>query len=192
MTGSRSREDDGITLIELIISVSLVAVIAVFVTAFVINAFTTQSTVTDTSENTTEGELVSQLVVKSVRAASAVKVAIGGYRIDMRTQATDGSWVCTAFALDAGGSIRSKTSASAVPSIALAGSVSASASASDAATGWAELSTNVSAIGATPVFSVGTGSTVAYSFHVNGGGTPVSFSGSAVPRVYSGTSAPCF
>ena len=74
---SERRDDDGFTLIELVISMALGVLVLVLLGSFFISSFQAQSTVTDTASATSNAQLVARQLDADLRAASAVTVIDG-------------------------------------------------------------------------------------------------------------------
>lgn len=84
--------DAGFTLVELIISVSFVAVISILALAVFMNSLNVQKTVVSGTQSATKAQVVEQSISKAVRSAIQVRVSSDGTRLDV--QDSDGwhSW----------------------------------------------------------------------------------------------------
>lgn len=168
------RSDDGLSLIEVIVYVLIASMILLATTAILINSWNTQRNVTNVTQATNRGQVMTSSIERAMRNAIAFDVSVDGTTLLVHTS-LGGSLVCQGFELTAGES-RMSTSAStlAVPS------------------NWPVWQSGVAPRGSSPFFAEA-GSSVAYMFDITTTSAPVRFEGQAAARSAStGVSAPCW
>ena len=170
-------DDDGLTLIELIVSLLVSTIVLVGISTVLVNAWIAQADVTSTSQATTRGQLISTAVERAMRNAR-----------DFKVEGTDGGelWVwttlggtreCQGFLL-ADGQARMTVNSGPMPLSAT----------------WPDWEQDV-AQSTTPVqdFFIDNGDSVDYAFDIITDSAPVRFEGTAASR-FSGTGGtnPCW
>ncbi|MGU3643971.1 type II secretion system protein [Microbacterium sp. C23T] len=167
MTRSRAlREDDnGLSLIELIIVVILLGILAVTIGTILANSWRAQSDVTTTTAATNRGQLVGQSVERAVRNGVALRVTDGGSTLWVRTEYA-GDKQCQMFWVSSDGGLHmaSASTGSALPS----------------PPAWATDVTKVSGVAA--YFTLSSSNTVDYAFNIGTDAAPVKISGSVSLR----------
>jgi type II secretory pathway pseudopilin PulG len=103
---ARERRDDGLTLIELVISMGLGVLVLVILSSFFISSFQAQTTVTNTAEATGDAQLAARQLDDDLSSASAVRVVDGATTdsqllIARTSQGTGTAYVCHAWLYDA-------------------------------------------------------------------------------------------
>lgn len=172
MTAER-RDDRGFTLIEVLISMGLFAIVITIVGSMIVSSLTADRTVREVTSSTTDGQLVATLVSDTVRNSTAVQVTpvTGQQSMTLRMRTTAGGAArCQAFFFDATvGSMyqRSSTTTIALPTPGAVGSE------------WTLVSTGIVPItgsggATTPVFAAQGTRGVALSFTVDGQSGPAS------------------
>lgn len=168
------HDDRGITLVELVIAGSLMSVIFLLAGQMLLTALSTQGTVAVSTKAATQGQLITDVIDRSVRTATAIRVTSD--RLDVET--ADGR--CQAYAV-VGNSFRSAEAATALGS---------------ADSTWSDLAQRVSPVGVQPYFAPHD-SGVDYRFRL--GGTDddpengaVEITSTTVPRTPGGSDSPCF
>lgn len=172
MTAAR-RDDRGFTLIEVLISMGLFAIIITIVGSMIVSSLTADRTVREVTSSTTDGQLVANLITQNVRNSTAVQVSpvTGQQSVTLRMRTTAGGAArCQAFFFDATlGSVYQRSSATTItaPTPGAVGSE------------WTLVSTGIVPITGsggtpTPVFAAQGTRGVALSFTVDGESGPAS------------------
>jgi Tfp pilus assembly protein PilV len=119
---ARSRDDEGFTLIEFLIYVSLMVVVVALVGAILITALGGQKNITDSSSGSTGGQLVTQNLSNTVRSATAIHVTVLSSTRELVQVATPGRGAtptpqCVAmyFTTEDGGAVFTRSSPTAIP-----------------------------------------------------------------------------
>ncbi|WP_314502648.1 prepilin-type N-terminal cleavage/methylation domain-containing protein [uncultured Microbacterium sp.] len=176
-----TRDDSGVTLIELIVGILVSTVVLMGVSSILIGAWLTQSDVISTSEATNRGQLVSSAVEKAMRNGLYFDVSAGGTVLMIETT-LNGQLKCQAFRLDEEVA-QLKTAESGLPSAPWGTWL-----AEDADRGWQAL---VGQSGSTSFF-VATGETLTYTFDIETESAPVQFRGEASLRWVESGSPSCW
>ncbi len=112
------RDDAGFSLVELLVSMTLFAVVLTIVGNVIVSALTADRTVRDLTGSTTDGQLVTNVIEQTVRNSTAVRVItdVDGISAFATVRTTAGGAArCHAFFFDAGESaIFERTSATAI------------------------------------------------------------------------------
>lgn len=117
-------DDDGLTLIEVIVYVVLAAVLAAVISAIFINGWMSQAATADRDVATGNANAVAATLQKSIRNAEVVSPSGGSTDILVALVATgDGGWECQAWHLD-GGVVFYKASGHTPPALDSSGWVS--------------------------------------------------------------------
>jgi len=114
MTTPRRGNDDGITLVELIIVVIVGAVLLGGVAIMFANGLTSQAQAADRDLATGRATVIANSLQTSIRNADAVKVEPDQHTVRAVVAMPAGGWECRAWALTAGGEMKYKTSASSI------------------------------------------------------------------------------
>ena len=93
--------EDGLGLVELIVSAALGAIILVIVSAVFISGTIANETTSGRNQSTLHALWVSDSLADGIRNASDVRVSLGGDRVDARV-AVAGGWACRAWMLKDG------------------------------------------------------------------------------------------
>jgi prepilin-type N-terminal cleavage/methylation domain-containing protein len=99
----RRRDDDGFTLMELLISVGLFAIIMTIVGSVILSSLGADRTVRTVTTTTTEGQLVVNVIEEAVRNSTAVSIATAsdGVSVFATVRSTvGGSAACVAWFYD--------------------------------------------------------------------------------------------
>lgn len=146
---AQSGDDDGITLVELLIYTFLAVIVLTIVGSILINSLRAESQVRDAAQSSSTAQLIAESLGRGVRNASAVEIsapAAGSLLLRSRSidASASGSWYCHAW-IWSGGELRTTRSSAAI------------SAAPDAATvaGWTLLATDVEQVGGAPLFSLG-------------------------------------
>lgn len=175
MSERLSRDEAGITLVELIVYVLLASVILITTAMILINSWNTQKDVTSVSEATNRGQSMGSTIERAMHNALDFEVSSDQQELRVRTSLT-GSQRCQAFYLTSGTARLAQSSGVLPPT----------------ATTWAVWRTGVKKNGTTPFFSA-TGQNVVYTFDIETDSAPVRFSGEASTRsTPTGVSSPCW
>jgi len=97
-----NHDDDGLSLIELIIAVMIIGVLGIAITMIFVNSVRAQDTVTTTSEATNSGQLYGQSVERAMRNAVVFEVGDAGRLLRVQTSLS-GERQCQAFWITAPG-----------------------------------------------------------------------------------------
>lgn len=167
-------DDDGISLIELIVYVLIASVLLLATAAILSNSWSTQRNVTNVTNATNRGQVMTSTIERAMRNAIAFDVSVDGSTLLVHTSLT-GSLACQGFSLVTGES-----------------RMSLSPTALGASSTWPVWQPGVAQRGSTPFFAE-TGTTVAYTFDITTTAAPVRFAGQAAARsAATGVSAPCW
>ncbi|HWU29683.1 MAG TPA: hypothetical protein VN041_11425 [Microbacterium sp.] len=90
------RDEDGLSLIELIITVLIIGVLGIAIGMIFINSVRAQDTVTTTTEATNSGQLYGQSIERAMRNAQAFDVTDSGRMLRVQTSLA-GAKQCQAF-----------------------------------------------------------------------------------------------
>jgi Tfp pilus assembly protein PilW len=174
MNGSVRRDEDGVSLIELIVYVLISSMLLLATTAILVNSWTTQRNVTAVSEATNRGQVMTSTIERAMRNAIAFDVSVDGTTLLVHTSLT-GTLACQGFALTIGES-----------------RMSFSSSTLGASSTWPVWQPGIAQRGSTSFFAE-TGTTVAYAFDITTTAASVRFAGQAAARsAATGVSAPCW
>jgi Tfp pilus assembly protein PilW len=167
-------DDDGVSLIELIVYILVASILLLATTAILINSWTAQRNVTAVSDATNRGQAITSTIERAMRNAVAFDVSTDGTTLLVHTSLA-GDLTCQGFVLNTGESRMSLSSAAlGTPST------------------WSIWQPGIAQRGSTPYFSE-TGATVAYTFDITTTAAPVRFAGQAAARsAATGVSAPCW
>lgn len=176
----RLREDDGVSLIELIVVVVIIGILGTIIVMIFTNTLKSEDAVRTQTEATTKGQLVASEIERAMRNAVAFDVSADGTTLRVNSSLT-GSRECQAFSVAADGAHMTVASAPA------------------AASAWPLWQRNIAQAGATPFFSKN-GSAVTYTFNALSASdtgviaaAPVHFSGTVYMRnAAAGSLAPCW
>ncbi len=146
---TQARDDEGITLVELLIYIFLAVIVLTIVGSILINSFRAESQVRDAAESADSAQLIAESLGRGIRNASAIDISAPATdSLLVRTRSIDasagGAWYCHAW-IWSGDELRTTRSASAI------------SSAPDSATvaGWTLLATDVEQVGGAPLFTLG-------------------------------------
>lgn len=168
------NEDDGVSLIELVVYVLIASVLLLATVAILTNSWSIQRNVTNVTNATNRGQLMTSTIERAMRNAIAFDVSVDGSTLLVHTS-LGGTLVCQGFALTAGEA-----------------RMSLSGSALGASSTWPVWQMGATQRGSTPFFAE-TGSTVAYTFDISTTAAPVRFTGQAAARsATAGVIAPCW
>lgn len=173
--GLRLRSDDGLSLIEVIVVVVLVAILSGGLATILANSWSAQEDVSTTTTATNQGQVFASSVERAVRNAEAIEVT-GGSVLTVRTT-LPGARQCQSFRF---------TSSAGVGDAAYMASGS-----SAPAWGGAWITEKATVIGGQPYFAFG-GDAVTYAFRITTDSAPVLFQGRVAARNTLGGGAPCW
>lgn len=166
-----SRDDEGLTLVELIIYMSLTVVVGTIVVSMFISTIQTQERVTAVTQATTRGQVVAQSIEKALR--NAVDVSIEGTNGDTLKVLTtlSGAGTCQAWRVTSAGTLQVSTGAG--------------------FTSWGDMATNVVTLSGARFFAQDA-TRIAYSLGFDADGRTVDFTGAVASRTPGGSvSATC-
>jgi type II secretory pathway pseudopilin PulG len=179
-----SRNDAGVTLIELIVYIILVSILSGIAVTVLVNSWRTQEDVVTVTDATNKGQVMSSAIERAVRNGLEYDIANSGNTLRVRTSLT-GSLQCQGFHLVDGQPARFTASSGAL--------------AADPDQ-WPEWVTQVDAEVLSggvvvPFFALpaGANSTVGFTFLIPTESAPVRFDGEVATRsVPTGVSSPCW
>ena len=174
--GLRLRSDDeGLSLIELIMVVVLVGILSGGLAMILVNSWSAQEDVSSTTTATNKGQVFASSIERAVRNAEAIEVT-GGSVLTVRTT-LPGARQCQSFRFISSAGV---------------GDAAYMASGSSApAWGGAWITEKVAPIGVEPYFAFG-GDAVTYAFRITTDSAPVLFQGRVSARNTLGGGAPCW
>lgn len=174
MSTTKGNSDYGLSLIELVVYVLVSSVLLLATSAILVNSWTTQQNVTNVTDATNRGQVITSTVERAMRNAIAFDVSLDGTTLRVHTS-LPGALACQGFYLANGESRMSISSSALAPFSA-----------------WSIWQPGVTQRGSTPFFAE-TGPTVSYTFDVSTTAAPVRFAGRAAARsAATGVSAPCW
>jgi len=103
MIRNRLREDEGFTLVELMVYIALFMIVGTMVVVMMMNGYRTQLSVTQTTENTGGTQNAVKAIDRDIRFASAYRVTGSGSLLLVRTwvgDASSGSYSCRGWFYD--------------------------------------------------------------------------------------------
>lgn len=164
MSGS-ARDDTGLTMVELVIYIVILAIISSVIVMILTNTLKAQASVTSLTQATTRGQLVASEIEKAMRNAVAFTVSADGSSLHINTSFS-GSQQCQAFALTTDG-LKMSVSGSPAPDISV----------------WPVWQKRVGVLsGTTPAFTALGADGVTYAFIATSDSAPVRFTGNAYTR----------
>jgi prepilin-type N-terminal cleavage/methylation domain-containing protein len=165
MTPRDHSNDDGLSLIELIVALVISGIVLAAIATIFVNSWRTQEQVTSVTQATNRGQLVSSTIERALRNALYFEVSESGTVLRVRTS-LEGDLKCQGFRItEAAAQLTTDASALASPN-----------------TAWATLQSGITKQGSTPYFVRTTPGSLTYSFNVTTDASPVSFSADADPR----------
>ncbi len=174
----QGRDDAGLSLIELIVSLLVSTIVLLGTATVLVNSWLTQADVTSTTQATTRGQLMGATIERAMRNAKDFVVAPSD---DSATElrvwtSLGGDKTCQAFRLDVG-QARIASSASTLPAVGA----------------WGNWQVGVQQQGTQPFFQR-VGNTVIYTFELETDSAPVPISGQAKMRTIHdpGETSPCW
>ncbi|GAA1671364.1 hypothetical protein [Microbacterium lacus] len=174
MNENRKADDDGLSLIELIVYFLIASIVVLATAAILVNSWTTQRNVTNVTEATNRGQVITSAVERAMRNAIAFDVSADGSTLIVHTSLGSGL-ECQGFSLATGES-----------------RMTARSTALGASSTWPVWQPGIAQRGSTPFFAE-TGATVKYTFDITTTAAPVRFGGQAAARsAATGVSAPCW
>lgn len=165
MTHSSRKVDEGLGLIELIVSIVISGIVIAAVATILVNSWRTQEQVTTVTQATNRGQLVSSTVERAMRNALFFDVTESGTVLRVHTSLT-GDLKCQGFRM---------TDAAAQFSGASVALISPN-------TAWPSWQSGVSKQGTTPYFFRTPAGSLTYTFKITTDAAPVTFSGDVAPR----------
>ena len=178
MTSQRHGREDGLGLIELIVSIVVAGIVFAAIATIFTRSFQTQEQVISVSDATTRGQLVGSAIERAVRNALYVQVSESGGVLRVSTS-LDGSLKCQGFRISsaAGGSAQFSSSETGLTD----------------PTTWPEWQTGIEAQGVTPFFDDSVPGVVSYEFQVGTEAAPVRFRGEVTLRsIQEGSNDSCW
>lgn len=165
MTSATRRNDDGLGLIELIVSIVVSGIILVAVATIFVNSWKTQEQVTSVNAATNRGQLVSSTIERAMRNALYFDVTETNTVLRVRTSLA-GNLKCQGFRI-------TETAAQfTTNSVAL----------SSPNTAWPAWQTGITKQGSTPYFVRTAAGSLTYTFKITTDAAPVKFSADIAPR----------
>lgn len=169
---ARPHDDEGLSLVELIVYIVIAGILAGSITMIFVNTWKAEQSVASQTQATTRGQLIGSEIEKAVRNAVDVQVSTDATGSTlMVSTALSGSQHCQAFSF-LGGNARMTLSSSAITTTADT---------------WPLWQSGVIQSGSTPFFSQ-VGNTVSYVFSLGSSSAPVLFSGQVAQRSAQGES----
>lgn len=169
-------DDEGLSLIELIVVVVIVGVLSGVIVMILVNSWNAQQSVNSTTVATNEGQVYASSIERAVRNAEAIDVT-GGTLLRVRTTLA-GERECQSFQITP-----SATDADAAYMASASG-----------ATTWsgAWIDAHVAPLGGGPYFSLTADGALAYGFQIGTEAAPVIFDGTVALRNELKSGAPCW
>lgn len=169
-------DDEGVSLIELILYMLIAGVILALVSATFINGWMAQASTTDRDAATGQANLVSASLQKSIRNAGALSLTTGtsDTLVARVATGTNGS-ECRAWKRTASGDLLYKTSSAAIDP--------------NATTGWTTLATGIEG---GPIFSASSATRLTYSFTAEVGDTSIPIRGAVTAQAVIPGGGPCW
>lgn len=175
MNNDSARDDGGISLIELIVYVLLSSIIVLTTAMILINSWTTQQSVTSTTEATTRGQAMGSAIERAMRNGLNFSVSADGTTLRVRTS-LPGRLACQGFLLTSGQARLTQSSGLLTTP----------------ATTWTPWHQGIAQDGTTKFF-VDDGETVTYTFEIETDSAPVRFVGEVSTRsTPTGVTSPCW
>ncbi|GAA3623118.1 hypothetical protein GCM10022200_01670 [Microbacterium awajiense] len=159
------QDDDGLSLIEVIVYVVVLGILMIVVTMIFINTWTAQASVASQTQATTRGQLVASQFERALRNAVDYSIEESGTVLKINTTFT-GTRQCQGFALTDSGLAMTITSNNAEQPIA----------------DWPIWQDRVEAITGTTPFTDVDSTTIAYAFNAVSDSAPVRFTGDTYMR----------
>ncbi|MBN9185009.1 hypothetical protein [Microbacterium sp.] len=178
--GTRRPDDDGVTLVELIVYVVIAALVTGLMAGIFINGLRSQTAATDRDTATGRAGVVTNSLQTSLRNATAVNpgTGTGNTLIAVVTTGTSG-WQCRAWSLTSTGNLVYKASSSSF-------SVASTA-------GWTVLASGVKgSFAGGKVFSSISNTQVKYAFSVTTSASTVPISGAVTAQATMAGAGPCW
>lgn len=178
--GTRRPDDDGVTLVELIVYVVIAALVTGLMAGIFINGLRSQTSATDRDTATGKAGIVTNSLQTSLRNATAVSPATGTGNTLIAVVMTGASgWECRAWSLTATGNLVYKAAPSSF-------SVASTA-------GWTVLASGVTgSFSGGKVFSSTSATQVQYSFSVTTSASTVPISGAVTAQATMAGAGPCW
>ena len=165
MTPRARTNDDGLSLIELIVAIVVSGIVIAAIATIFVGSWRTQEQVTSVTQATNRGQLVSSTIERAMRNALYFDVTESGTVLRVRTS-LEGDLKCQGFRItDAAAQLT--TDASSLPS---------------PNTAWATWQPGITNQGSIPYFVRTTPGSLTYSFKITTDASPVNFSADADPR----------
>ncbi|HWK76917.1 hypothetical protein [Microbacterium sp.] len=176
MTRRQDPDDDGLTLVELILYMLIAGVVLVLVSSIFINGWGAQVATTDRDAATGQANLVTASLQKSIRNATEINPSTGSGDTLVAVVATGSSgWECRAWKRDATGDLLYKSSNSVIDT--------------SVTTGWATLATGIDD---GPIFSAPSSTRLEYSFTASAGSATVPINGAVKAQAVIQGAGPCW
>ena len=172
--GFAGDDDEGVTLVELILYMIIGSLVASVIVMVLVNTFRAQSNVVSETSATTRGQLVASTLERSMRNALAYSVSSDGSTLLVRTS-LDNYLVCQGFALSSTSGAQFIQTSSSLP----------------ASSTWPVWQSGVTQHGSMP-FITQTLNGVSYSFDVTTDSSPVHIAGTTTARNLTGVTSPCW
>ncbi len=171
------RDDEGMTLVELIVVIAVSALFLGLLAGLFINGIQAQQQATARDRATGQANVVSASIGSSVRNAVATRVSGSGSRLDAKVLTPTGAFECRAWVLD-GGALRYSTGTTARTS---------------AVSGWAALATGASAtLTGGAVFAVQGTQAIAVGLRITDDGQTATVTDGAKAQGFKAGGVACF
>lgn len=108
------RDDDGVTLIELIIYLAVSALFLGLLALMLVNGIRAQAQTTDRDTATGQSAVVSNSMLTSLRNATAFTITSAGRAVVAKVVKTNGARECRAWVVTTGGDVRYRAAASTI------------------------------------------------------------------------------
>jgi len=172
-----ASEDEGVTLVELIIYLAVGALILALMAGLLINGLKSQAQTTDRDTATARSTIVTNSLQTSIRNATAFKVETNGLTVRAVVVTGAATWQCRAWSVS-GGNLMYKTSSTVIPVTSTAG--------------WTTLAPGVAVTAPATTAFTAVGNQLSAAFTVTAGAAAVPVTTGVVAQATLGGAGPCW